>query len=189
MDVNQKRELRRFSEKYGRTFEPFLVIAILVIFAIPILTVVNLTPETRAQKSNNVLGVTDEGVLAINSVGGTHDVVKDETVKNEDDGSKTYSATIKAHEAGRVSKPVFEVVNNTGDAKTIRALARTEDSANLKVGVIFNDTNYVLQDVNGEQFFHDFKLESGQKVTLYLTVESEKNMAFDEVVNLKLLTQ
>lgn len=189
MNPNTKRELRRFTSTYAKAFEPVLVVVILIIFAIPILTVINLTPEIRSNKNANVLGVQDSKVLEIVSIGGSHEIIVNETVNNMDEGSKNYSAEVKPHKEGNFSKPIFTLTNNSDSEKNIRVSARTDQANNSKIGIIFRNTNYVLQSKTGELFFHEVTLQPGEVETLYLTVQTDTNIAFSEKVNLNLLSQ
>jgi uncharacterized membrane protein len=81
------------------------------------------------------------------------------------------------------------IKNTTIETKQIKITLRSEQSNSMKLGVIFNDVNYVLQSNTGELFFHTLTIQPGEEKTLFLRIESDKNIAFDETVNLNLLIQ
>ena len=66
-------------------FEPLAIVALLALFIIPTLTVINLSPITQELKESNVLGVTDSTQnIVVRKVGGIHDIFQNETLEKQD---------------------------------------------------------------------------------------------------------
>ena len=76
-------------------FEPLAIAALLALFIIPTLTVINLSPITQELKRPDVLGVTDSTQnIVIEKVGGRHNIFQNEVLEKQDDTEYIYSTDI-----------------------------------------------------------------------------------------------
>ena len=63
--------------------EPFAIVALLCLFIVPTLTVINLSPITKEVQDKTVIGVNPvSSNTVVKLVGGTHAIFKNETLVN-----------------------------------------------------------------------------------------------------------
>lgn len=179
-----KRELKRFLQKYGRLLEPITLLLLLGLFIVPILAVLNLSPITILKQGSGVLGVEDSKEVVVATIGGKHEIIKNEFVINRNDGWYRMSVQVDNHPEGNYSKPVLKIMNNTDTKKEISFKGSLSGSINSDIGVLFDKTNYVLLTKTDDFYTHSLELNSGEEKTIYLSVKSETNVLFDEVFEL-----
>lgn len=184
-----KRELKRLTVKSERFLEPFAIVALLLVFGLPILTVVNLSPAYKSQNNSNVLGVNTSRDISYEMFGGYHDVIKNENVENFQ-GKINYTSTIVAHNAGTYSKPVLQIENGDVKPRQIKVLAYIDGTSDSDIYLkLDNGQDYILQNKSGEVFDNEIILSSGTKVNAYLSITSENSVSFDQNVKLKFINR
>lgn len=188
-----KRELRRYFNRYGKFVEPFMILALVMLFILPILSVKNLTPHTgKAPELNaenlNVLGVEvgNGQPFEIYEVGGMHNYIQNEKLTKLDSGSYQFSTKILLRKAGLYNKPILQVSNPTQDDVTLELSLKDFENSSTQIGLLVDKTNFVLHDSNGLIYSHQITIKSGQNVTLYLDVRNEVAVNFNEEITLLL---
>ena len=183
-----KREIKRIKNRFSGLFDPLGIVALVALFLLPALAIINLSPIATSEQ-RNVLGVGDgEGVSAV-LVGGVHDIIKEEIITFPNDQQIAYQAKLIARDAGTYSKPVLQLVNYDGAESTVRISGSTELGANTEVSVIVNDQRYIIESRSGEQFIQEIALPASSKSDLYLNLDSDNNVRFNDMITLRIVAQ
>lgn len=184
-----KRVIKRLIARYGRLFEPLAVFAILTLFILPIVTVLNLSPKTRSlisRPNSSVLGVADVNGVIISKVGGNHKIVQNEKFISLNQSSFTYTATIKSREDGNYSKPILKVESGLDEEKEISFILKGYEGSS-EIGLLYNDTNYILKSSDGTHYTHIMKAEKGIQY-IYLNINTSSDVNFDQDLEIQVVT-
>lgn len=161
-------------------FEPLAIVALLALFIIPTLTVINLSPITQELKRPDVLGVTDSTQnIVIEKVGGKHNIFQNEVLEKQDDTEYIYSTDIMKRDGKKAySKPII-TIKNTGTTKSTLSFygytdSTTKSSHTLKI----DKDSYNLTDTSKIQ------LKPGEEKVIYLYTESQSSILFNEKLNI-----
>lgn len=170
---------KQFIQKAGSFLEPFALGILCLLFIIPALTFLNLTPIVK-NITSNVLGAKDETGFNIELVGGSHNVFQSEHIVKDSDTKYTYDANIVAHNSGEYSKPVLVIENVSNESQSISFSGGTETPTGSRIGLIYNDTFYELQNETGEITTKTLEIEPLDTVTIFLSEESFTDVKFSE---------
>jgi hypothetical protein len=177
MPNRYKIEKRR--EIFGKIFEPIGIGLLALLFIIPTITVMNLTPITKKLEELNVLGVSTNSDLDITLVEGNHDsFISEDLYKDED--VTTYVTKLSKLSSDSYSKPILEVVNNSTDIKTIEYYGQTLTNTNSNIYLIWNEQSFLLQDDRGFTYPQDIDVYPGETQVLFLSIESLTGVEFSE---------
>ena len=173
---NKKKQL---GKQFGSFLEPFALGVLCLLFIIPALTFTNLTPIAK-NLTSNVLGVQDEVAFNIEMVGGDHNVFQIEHLVKDTDLIYSYNTRILSHNSGNYSKPILVIENLSGNSQEISFKGSTETPTGSRIGLIYNDTFYELQNEIGETNTEILTIGSLDTITVFLSVESFKDIQFTE---------
>lgn len=184
-----KREVKRIRNKLGSMLDPIAIIGMLLLLLLPTLTVMNLSPRTKGSSVNdrNVLGEQDNPNIGVVLVGGIHDYMKEELLDFPAEGIFRYRNTIIAHEKGRYSKPILQIVNNSSDIKDVSVSAILYQPSNTEVSLILDEKEYILVSKQGEPFTHSIKLDGKSDDIAYLKFASSNKVSFNNTVEVQIV--
>ena len=178
MPVNQK--LQNFKNTFGKVLEPFAIGLLALLFIIPTLTVINLTPITQKLQELNVLGANTQDGVSLTLVEGTHDIFTNERLQRVDAENSTYSAKLNKRTADNYSKPILEIANNSTEIKTVRFYGQTITPTNSNIFLIINQKSYKIQNERGFTSPLEFEIFPGEKQIIFLSIESLTGVQFSE---------
>lgn len=162
--------------------EPLAVVALLALFIVPVLTVINLSPITQAVKQPNVLGVTNgDSQIVVDKVGGVHNIFSVERLEKQPNGDYIYITEIAKRQAGKIySKPVLTLQNKGVREKKVSFYGYTDSTAESFISIKINKETFVLKDGSSTPYVREITLKPLEKKTMYLYVEGEKEIQFPE---------
>lgn len=170
---------KQLISKVGSFLEPFALGILCLLFIIPALTFSNLTPMVK-ELNSNVLGVQDETGFNIELIGGSHNIFQTEHLVKDSDTLYSYDSKILAHNSGSFSKPVLVIENVSDNKQEISFSGSTETPIQSRIGLIYNDTFFELQDEIGETTKQTLTIDPLSTVTVFLSVESFTDVQFSE---------
>jgi hypothetical protein len=173
------KSVKRIFEKFGVALDPFIVLALFVIFLVPVITVLNLTPKYHKNTQPNVLGETDSQFVTIDANQTYAEGISVEKMTQEGDNHYTIYVKQDAHETGTYTNFLFTATNGTKEEATI-VLSPVFEGApdSTKYSVVLDEVKYVLRDENGDTYPPSIYLEPGKSVQLGLMIESPTNVNF-----------
>lgn len=168
--------------------EPFAIVALLCLFIVPTLTVINLSPITKEVQDKNVLGVnTFSSNTVVKLVGGTHDIIKNETLINSNERQFLYKATIQKREAEETySKPILKLQNNGTFPVKLSLFGYTDSKTNSKISLKIGRNSYLLKDYDSTLHAQEIILEPTSDTNLYLYIENTNRILFPEYFELEI---
>lgn len=178
MYISKNKKQQIISEA-GKFLEPFGLGLLCLLFVIPALTFSNLTPIAK-KLDTNVLGAKDESGFDIELVGGDHNVFQNEHLIKNDNGSYAYDSKILSHNSGSYSKPILYIENKSSAGQSITLSGSTEIPTGSRIGVIYNDKFYELQNGTGETSPKSIAIEPLSTINIFLSVESFSDVQFEE---------
>ena len=165
--------------------EPFALGVLALLFIIPTITVMNLSPITKKLEKLNVLGVNTSSSVSVTLVGGKHDVFSEEDLVKVSDTEYNYSARLSKRAADSYSKPILEIENKTSEVQEISFLGQTATSTQSNISLLVNEKPYKLEDDKGLTYPHSIFLAPTEKVVVFLSLESLTGIQFSENFDLQ----
>ncbi|HVX93191.1 MAG TPA: hypothetical protein VHA74_03715 [Candidatus Dojkabacteria bacterium] len=178
-----KRELKRVRNKVAPLLEPFAIVALLSLFVLPALVLINLTPiaSNKIQNTNNVLGLEDKpGNTGIVMVGGTHNIITHERFEAKDNGISVYATTIKARDAGTYSKPVLQIDNPSGHDVKVEFTGYSSASLYSDVSLKYDNNIVSIMNNTGAGNTGEIVIPSNKTVTVYLEITNLSKISFEQ---------
>ena len=175
MNTNKEKIKKIFSQ----ILEPFALGLLALLFIIPSITVLNLSPITKQLQKLNILGVTTENSISISLVDGKHNIFTSELLNNID-GKYEYSANISKRESDSYSKPILKIVNKNNENKTLIFYGHTASNTKSNIYIKTTDSSLKLQDDKGFTYQQEIELQPNQELVVFLSVENFSNIQFTE---------
>ncbi len=182
-----KREIKRFKNKVEVFLEPFGLVALALLFVLPTLAVLNMSPVAKNQKVINVLGAEDGKGVSTVLVGGVHEIVKQEFLSFPTELQTKYNAQLIKRPAGVYSKPILQLVNQSSEYSEVAVNATTEFSKGVEVALIVDDKKYIIQNVSGEPLMQRIVLEPAKESIVYLQLTSDSDVKFNDNIEIVLV--
>lgn len=176
----------KFKRIAGQILEPFALGLLALLFIIPTITVMNLTPITKEFEKLNILGVTTHGDILINLVGGTHEIFREEMLNRVDDETYAYSTRLVKRAADSYSKPIIKVENRSEEAVNLFFFGQTLTNTRSTISLIVNNEYFIVQDSTGETFDHEIEILPGQERIIFLALENLSGVQFSEMFDLSI---
>lgn len=174
-------KLDTFKNKFAHLLDPFVIMAIVVVFLIPVITVFNLTPQSRPQTNDKqVLGVTSSDEITVEANKIISDGISIETV--EPNGEDAYVVRLRqlAHKPGKYSNELVTISNPTDKTKRIDIYGIFNGVAEgTKIAVQLENTKYIVLAPDGSLYPPSIYVASGQTMTLGIAIENTTNVNFD----------
>ncbi|MBP5204625.1 hypothetical protein J6Z48_03225 [bacterium] len=171
--------LRYLSDIFGTILEPFALCLLLVIFTIPVATVINLEPITKNGKTVDVLGVSTSNEVTISLIDGKHSIFKNEELESTENNQLKYSTDIKRREAGVYSKPILEINNDTDQDRVVEITTNPDIKTSSNISILIGEDSYTLIDKDGATS-QKINIDAGESYTLFLSIENDVNIQFSE---------
>lgn len=185
-----RRELKRYHNRYGKYLDPIGILALIAIFILPILAVINISPETKTPTPNrsNVLGAQVQGDLEVKLMEGTHSVITSESLKDAYVAPLryTYSAVLLSREAGSYSKPLVEITNPTDENVSFRFNILEQPQGKTEVGIYLEDKNFIILDAAKEKYAREFTIPANSDQTYYLYLTDTNTVNFNQEVSIQI---
>jgi hypothetical protein len=182
------RELKRLKNRLGRFADPLGILALTLLFVLPSLALINLTPQTTS-KEKTVLGVEDKTGIGAVLVGGVHDIVKQEVLSYPTELQFSYSAQLLKRSEGKYSKPIVQLINYSSKPSTVTVSGSTQLPTGTEVSLIVNDSGYIVQRADGDTFTYDVTLPERSKKILYLQLDTTENVSFNDEISLSIVAK
>lgn len=195
MEIKKKSAIGQKLGKFAIILEPLGILATIVLFTIPTLAVINLSAETKyISATQEVMGTTDtdnsqKDSLNIQLIGGIHQYISSETMEKDADETYTYHAKLAKRDAGSYSKPFITITNNTDSPINIYFTGRLSTDSKSKVGIIYNESNYLIQNTDGEIFKSPISIPSGDAAILYVSVSNDSDVLFFDDLTIRIFSQ
>ncbi len=176
------RDLGRLNIKFGKFLDPVVIVLTIATIFVSIASVNNLSPRTFSKdEEKSVLGITtDNESKMLELVGGEHNYITSENLKEITPENFQYSTLVKKRSLGKYSKPIL----NTKGTKEIKVQLAYTNSNNSKISLVdeANGISYILQD-KGVSYSPMITLNSNSK-SIYLLVENSQNVHFNQYIEI-----
>jgi alpha-galactosidase/6-phospho-beta-glucosidase family protein len=179
----KKEKIKRLS---AQILEPFALGLLALLFIIPTITVMNLTPITKELEKLDVLGVALNDEVRVHLIGGNHEIFSEEMLNKIDEESYAYSTRLNKRASDSYSKPILKIENKTEEPQIINFFGQTLTNTRSNISLIVNKEYYTIQDNLGETFDHDIEILSGQEVIIFLALENLSGVQFSEMFDMSI---
>ncbi|MHC1716529.1 MAG: hypothetical protein AB9915_01355 [Candidatus Dojkabacteria bacterium] len=173
---NRKETIKRISLQ---VLEPFALGLLALLFIIPSITVLNLSPITKQLEKLNILGVTTENDISITLVEGKHNIFTSELL-NKLDSKYEYFVNISKRESDSYSKPILKIENKNSEEKTLEFYGQTSSNTRSNIYIRIGEKSYKLQDDKGFTYTEEVKLAPSENIVVFLVVENLSSVQFSE---------
>jgi len=179
-----RRELSRINIKFGKFFDPFLILAIISILTISVLSVRSLSPRTFSQEEvANVLGIQEHDEVSFELIRGQHNYITSEKLEEVAQTHYKYTTLVIKPTEGRISKPIVKLEGLKTNA-ILKAHLTYTNSNNSKISIFDESTNtsYILQK-HSQNYSHNIEINE-QSDTFYLVLENTKPIFFNQYIEI-----
>jgi len=178
----------RLLKKFGEFLDPFLVLGIFVLFLIPALTLMNLTPGyLKPENQPNVLGATTGSEIVIDPGMVYQEGISVINFSQTTNSSYTFTVNMTAHTEGSYQNLLFTAHNSSEVQKKINLLANFESVApGTKVSIVVDTVKFVILDQDGTTYPPTLYVLPGDSLKAYIRVESETNVNYDSAFGVEL---
>jgi hypothetical protein len=174
---NKKENVKKI---FGQIIEPFALGVLALLFIIPVITVMNLTPLTQQLKKLDILGVTTEDSIKLTLVEGKHEIFTSETLNKIDEDNYTYSVILNKRASDNYSKPIIEIENKSSEEKLLTFFGQTLTNTRSNISLILNEKSYRIQNSKGETYNPEIVIAPEEKIILFLSIENLSGIQFSE---------
>lgn len=166
--------------KFATFIDPFLVIGIFILFLIPVITILNLTPRTYTIPENeNVLGTTDATAIRILTNTTPAEGISIDKVSQTSDTSYTLYISHEPHRQGTYDNTIFTAVNNTDSEKRIHVTSTFEGvSPGTIVSIRIEDVRYIVLDSDGTLYPPTITITPDSSVEAGIEINSPDQVNF-----------
>lgn len=175
------KNIRRATKKFLVFFDPFLVIGIFILFLIPTLTVINLTPQYLSQpQKKEVLGVNQDSELRIIPNNTINDGIKIQDYEPNTNGIYQFNMSHPSHTAGKYTNKLFSCQNSSKRERPLTfSISAEELPQQTRIAIRYNDTNYILLHNDGNMYTPTLKVPATSNAHFFLTIDSENDTYFE----------
>lgn len=182
MNNLQKEKLKKTILKF---LDPFLVMAILVVFAVPAITVLNLTPAWKDtdRRPDSVLGTTDLTHLTLLPYQKQEQGLQVIEVNQKSETSYDFTIENIPHRKGKYTNQIFHIANSTIERKQLGIEPAFRDvPKGTEISLKLDDTQYVILDEEGNSYPAGIYLQSGEEFPVYMVVNSTTDVNFTSTI-------
>ena len=161
--------------------EPLLIVVLILVFVVPIISVLNLTPTTGKTKKSDILGTSTQSGCTIDLIGGQHKIFSSEKL-TQAEGISTfeYTLTIGKRAAGTYSKPILKIKNKTDQQKTITFDGQTATNTKSDIFLLSGNKSYIHQNSIGVTHFEKIVFNPGEERVIFLAIDNSSGVQFSE---------
>jgi hypothetical protein len=165
---------------FTQILEPMALGVLALLFIIPIITVMNLTPLTKQLQKLDILGVTTQNEVKVRLVEGKHDIFTSENLVKMDDLNFLYSVVLNKRSSDNYSKPILEIENRGEEQRELSFFGQTVSNTRSNILLIVNDKTYRIQSSKGETYTQSISISPRDKVVIFLAIENLSGIQFSE---------
>lgn len=180
-----KREVKRFSLKFGKFFDPLGLFLLIAFFVLPTLAVINLSPQTKSL--NSVLGAQSKKEVSIVLIGGVHEYIINEKLSTKSQDFATYTSRLLKRKAGEYSKPILQLQNTFSQDAVFEISGGTQNPTGATISIYMNNQEYILQDSSGTNNTISITLPKNSKNDMYLRFNTQTEIQFGEDIEINLV--
>jgi len=177
---------QKFKKVLSLVVEPIALGVLALLFIIPTVTVMNLSPITKKLQELNVLGANTQSTISITLVGGKHEVFTEENLNKDSDTTYSYSTKLNKRAADSYSKPAVEIKNNTDKAQKVSFYGQTLNQTQSNIRIIADEKSYKIQDDKGQTFMQEITVAPTSKVVVFLSIENLTGIQFSEEFDMQI---
>lgn len=179
---------RNINNTLGKYLDPFLVLGLFLLFAIPVATLLNLTPAYQPrQHTNNVLGLTDESTVAITANTVASDGITVEKFNQTSQTSYSFQVKMLPHEEGIYKNTLFTATNGTDSEARLNITSNFESIApNTKVSIVVDEVKFVVLDTDGTVYPPGLYVMPGDTIITSIEIENSSTVNFASGFSLNL---
>ena len=164
--------------------EPLALGLLALVFILPIITVMNLTPLTKELKKLDVLGVTTQDEVSLTLIEGKHEIFTSESLNKLEDLNFTYSVTLNKRASDNYSKPILDVENKSDVNKTISFFGQTLSNTRSNIFLKIDEKSYRIQDSKGQTYTQEITILPNEKIVVFLAIENLSGVQFSEIFDM-----
>jgi len=175
------KKLARTVSRFSRFFDPFLVFGIFVLFAVPVITLLNLTPTYNSPQTHteNVLGTTDQNNVSVTTNPEAQAGISVEKMTQTGDNSYTIYVQTDPHQAGAYGNRLFTATNSTHEEKTLVVTSTFENiSPDTKVSLLVDSVKFIVRDTDGTTYPPAIYLKPNSSVNVFVEIENASPVNF-----------
>ena len=171
---------KKVIKKFGTFLDPFLIVGIFILFLIPVITVINLTPGQKIpEKTESVLGAADPTLVNLLANTNTAEGITVTKVTQNSDHSYTLYIEKEAHQKGVYQNKLFTASNGTPDEKRIHVTSNFEGIApGTKVSVVVDGVRFIVLNSDGTTYPPTIYLTPGSAVSADIEIDSPTDVNF-----------
>ena len=173
-------EKAKIKKVFTQILEPVALGILALIFIVPTITVMNLTPLTKQLQKLDILGVATQDEVKISLVEGKHDIFTSENLVKMDDLNFLYSVTLNKRASDSYSKPIVEIENRSEEEREVSFFGQTLSNTRSNIFVIVDDKSYRIQDSTGKTYTQSISVPQRDKVVVFLAIENLAGIQFAE---------
>lgn len=186
-----KREIKRQLERYGKYLDILSTFVLLLLFIVPIISVLNLSPiptsEVLSESPDDILGVEidNDQPIQLKMVGGQHNYIQNEALYSYSDESFLYSTKLSPRDKGEYSKPIFDLFVPEGQTVRLVVSIGAATASGTQLGIMLGNTNYILRDNDGATYIRVFEIDSPGDHRFWFDVRNPVDINFYENIDLR----
>ncbi len=167
-------------KKIGKYLDPFLVLGIFVLFTIPIITLISLTPgHSTPSQNENVLGLTDLNSVSVTANTTAADGIVVEKMTQNSESSYTIYIQSYPHNKGVYRNSILTATNGTEDEKKIHVTSNFEGVAlGTKVSIVVDDVRFIVLDTDGTTYPPTLYVVPSKSMTVDLEITSPSEVNY-----------
>jgi hypothetical protein len=170
--------------------DPFLILGVFLLFVIPALTVMNLTPIKIDKKDDNVLGVAESTVVNLTENSIEEDGINVVSFNQTDDKITKIKVQHLTHSAGQYENLIFTAQNDTEEEKSMKVTSSHEiTDLGTQVSLLTDDHEYILLKDDGTIYPASIPIEPDQTLEVHLSIYSPLDVNFTSYINLDVFTE
>jgi len=179
---------QKFKNILSLIVEPIALGVLALLFIIPTITVMNLSPITKKLQELNVLGTNTQSSLSVALIEGKHPILTEENLNKVSDTSYEYSTQIAGRNADSYSKPIIEIKNNTAVVQKISFYGQTttQTQSNIYLRTDSDETAKRIQDDKGQTYTQEITVNPSSKVVVFLSIENLSSVNFSTEFDMQL---
>ena len=183
--------LKRLNSKFGKFFDPLLVLAIIALFTVPALTLSNLTPGHKPpHKESTVLGLTEQTTLDIQPHTTPFDGISLNKFSQLSETSYTFYLEQVPHKTGIHENKLLVISNGTDTEKKVDVTSTFERiTPGTKVSIVVRQTKFIILDKTGVTYPPSLYIAPGQIMDVSLEIDSPVDVNFTTGFSLDLTVE
>jgi hypothetical protein len=186
MEIHERRNKAEWEKKISKFFEPITVILVLIVFAFPVITVLNISPLTKT--NSDVLGAATGKLIKIDLYTDkeANSVMSKPYLDNITESSFVISSVIDPLTEGQHEFKEFKI-RNISDGQVKLVIGGTlESNTQSDFGFIGDAGKQLLQTEDGTLYNKEFILPSGESKEFKLFIKTNHDTNFIDKLSINI---